>query len=86
MDWMKFNLADIVREVKAFVQTQGVPEKTCLCAQMPNCKVWTLGDMAWRLKETSHKDADGRWVLPTTAEVFDDYHTRRKAPSFTAGI
>lgn len=52
---------------------EGVPEKTCLCAQMRNCKVWTLGAMAWRLKETSHKDSDGRWVLPTTAEVFDDY-------------
>lgn len=36
---------------------EGVPEKTCLCAQMRNCKVWTLGAMAWCLKETSHKDA-----------------------------
>ena len=52
---------------------EGVPEKTCLCAQMRNCKVWTVGATGWRLKEASEKGPDGRWILPGTAEVFDDY-------------
>ena len=52
---------------------QGIPEKTCLCAQMRNSKVWTVGATGWRLKETSVKGPDGRWILPTTEEVFDDY-------------
>ena len=51
----------------------GIADKTCLCAQMRNCKVWTLGALGWRLKETSVRGEDGRWVLPTAADVFNDY-------------
>lgn len=52
---------------------EGIREKTCLCAQMRSCRVWTLGANGSRLAEAGERDASGRWVLPSTAEVFDDY-------------
>ncbi len=52
---------------------EGIPEKTCLCAQMRNCKVWTVGAKGYRLKEASERGTDGRWRLPSTQEVFEDY-------------
>lgn len=60
--------ADATGDVK-----EGIPGKTCLCAQMRNCKVWTVGATGYRLKETTVRSEDGQWVLPTTAEVFNDY-------------
>lgn len=60
--------ADATGDVK-----EGIPGKTCLCAQMRNCKVWTVGETGHRLKETTVRSEDGQWVLPTTAEVFNDY-------------
>lgn len=60
--------ADATGDVK-----EGIPGKTCLCAQMRNCKVWTVGATGHRLKETTVRSEDGQWVLPTTAEVFNDY-------------
>lgn len=50
-----------------------VASKTCLCTQMRNFKIWTCGATAWRLKETSVKGADGRWIEPTTEAIFKDY-------------
>ena len=66
---------------------EGIPGKTCLCSQMRNCRVWTLGANGARLNEAAEKDASGHWVLPTAGEVFDDYrygvagevHARRGA-------
>gem|GEM_PF-3832598 len=40
---------------------------------MRNCKVWTVGALGHRLKETTVRGEDGRWILPTTADVFNDY-------------
>lgn len=62
------------REAEAAGTAQdGIREKTCLCAQMRNSRVWTLGANGARLAEAGKRDASGRWVLPSTAEVFDDY-------------
>ena len=63
-----WEVADATGDVK-----EGIPGKTCLCAQMRNCKVWTVGATGHRLKETTVRSEDGQWVLPTTAEVFNDY-------------
>ena len=62
------------REAEAAGMAQdGIREKTCLCAQMRSSRVWTLGANGARLAEAGKRDASGRWVLPSTAEVFDDY-------------
>lgn len=52
---------------------QCVKSKTCLCAQMRNYRIWTCGATAWRLKETSEKGPDGRWLLPSTEGIFRNY-------------
>ena len=48
-------------------------EKGCLCTHMRNYKVWTCGAMASRLRETSIQKEDGTWILPTAADVYEDY-------------
>lgn len=48
-------------------------EKCCLCTYMRNYKVWTCGTSAARLHETSVRQANGEWILPTAADVFHDY-------------
>lgn len=48
-------------------------EKGCLCTHMRNYKVWTCGAMASRLRETSIQKEDGEWILPTAADVYEDY-------------
>lgn len=53
--------------------TEGICGKTCLCTQMRNYKLWTVGATAARLKETSSRGADGHWIQPSTREIFDDY-------------
>jgi len=50
-----------------------VKEKTCLCTQMRNFACWTCGHYAYRLKDTSVKDADGQYRLLTAEHVFKDY-------------
>ena len=52
---------------------EGICGKTCLCTQMRNYKLWTVGATADRLKETSAKDRNGHWIYPSTREIFDDY-------------
>lgn len=47
--------------------------KCCLCTLMRNYKVWTCGTSVSRLKETVTRDADGRWILPSAEEVFNEY-------------
>lgn len=56
-----------------------IHDKTCLCSHMRRYKVWTCGQMAWRLKETTRRAADGAWILPTAEEVFDAYRHGREA-------
>jgi nitronate monooxygenase len=63
------------REVAAHpgAKRVSVPDKTCLCTHMRNFEIWTCGQNAWRLKDTSLKRADGSWQLLSAAHVFGDY-------------
>ena len=46
---------------------------TCLCTEMRRFRVWTCGETASRLKETLEVDNEGVYVLPSAADVFNDY-------------
>jgi nitronate monooxygenase len=48
-------------------------EKTCLCTHMRNFKMWTCGHYTYRLKDTTHKLADGNYQLLSAEHVFKDY-------------
>lgn len=50
-----------------------VLDKTCLCTHMRNFEIWTCGQSAWRLKDTSHRRDDGTWQLLSAEHVFRDY-------------
>ncbi|OIQ64786.1 hypothetical protein GALL_536620 [mine drainage metagenome] len=59
------------------LQTPGksisVQDKTCLCTQMRNFKVWTCGHTTYRLKDTSRRGADGNYALLSAEHIFKDY-------------
>lgn len=63
------------REVAANpgVKRISVKDKTCLCTQMRNFDLWTCGHNTYRLKDTSHKQADGQYQLLSAEHVFHDY-------------
>ncbi len=48
-------------------------DKTCLCTHMRNFDIWTCGQLAWRLKDTSVRHEDGNYQLLTAEHVFEDY-------------
>ncbi len=50
-----------------------VKEKTCLCTHMRNYDVWTCGHFTYRLKDTTVKNADGSYLIPSAEHVFKDY-------------
>ena len=50
-----------------------VKDKTCLCTHMRNFDIWTCGQTAWRLKDTSLRKADGSYQLLTAEHVLKDY-------------
>jgi nitronate monooxygenase len=50
-----------------------VRDKTCLCTQMRNFACWTCGHTAYRLKDTSTRNADGSYQLLNAEHVFKDY-------------
>lgn len=50
-----------------------VQDKTCLCTQMRNFDVWTCGQSAGRLKDTSILGPDGQYQLLSAEHVFNDY-------------
>jgi nitronate monooxygenase len=55
------------------LKTLSVKEKTCLCTHMRNFNCWTCGHYTYRLKDTTHKLADGRYQLLTAEHIFRDY-------------
>jgi NAD(P)H-dependent flavin oxidoreductase YrpB (nitropropane dioxygenase family) len=63
------------REVAAHPEqkTVVVMDKTCLCTHMRNFNCWTCGHYTYRLKDTTHKKADGDYQLLTAEHVFKDY-------------
>ena len=50
-----------------------VMDKTCLCTHMRNFEIWTCGQSASRLKDTTVKRSDGTYELLSAAHVFRDY-------------
>ncbi|PKO92877.1 MAG: nitronate monooxygenase [Betaproteobacteria bacterium HGW-Betaproteobacteria-10] len=50
-----------------------VMDKTCLCTQMRNFNLWTCGQLTYRLKDTTIRDAAGNYQLLTAEHVFKDY-------------
>jgi nitronate monooxygenase len=50
-----------------------VKDKTCLCTHMRNFDIWTCGQYAYRLKDTTVRLPDGHYALLSTEHVFHDY-------------
>ncbi|GAB4217938.1 MAG: nitronate monooxygenase [Rhodoferax sp.] len=50
-----------------------VQDKTCLCTQMRNFKLWTCGHTTYRLKDTTRRNADGSYQLLSAEHIFKDY-------------
>ncbi|WP_305821771.1 nitronate monooxygenase [Massilia brevitalea] len=50
-----------------------VMDKTCLCTHMRNYNCWTCGHFTYRLKDTTHKLADGSYQILSAEHVFKDY-------------
>ena len=54
-------------------KTVVVMDKTCLCTHMRNFNCWTCGHFTYRLKDTTHKLADGNYQILSAEHVFKDY-------------
>jgi len=50
-----------------------VKDKTCLCTHMRNFDIWTCGQYAYRLKDTTRRAADGSYRMLSAEHVFRDY-------------
>ncbi|NOU01773.1 MAG: nitronate monooxygenase [Gallionella sp.] len=50
-----------------------VKEKTCLCTHMRNYDCWTCGHYTYRLKDTTHRNADGTYQILSAEHIFHDY-------------
>jgi nitronate monooxygenase len=63
------------REVAAHPDARriSVMDKTCLCTHMRNFDIWTCGQLTWRLKDTTLRDAEGHYQLLSAEHVFKDY-------------
>lgn len=63
------------REVAAHPGARKVKvwDKTCLCTHMRNFEIWTCGQLTWRLKDTTHKRADGSYQMLSAEHIFKDY-------------
>lgn len=63
------------REVAAHpgARKVSVMDKTCLCTQMRNFDLWTCGQLTYRLKDTTIRDAAGNYQLLSAEHIFKDY-------------
>jgi len=63
------------REVAAHPEARKVKvlDKTCLCTHMRNFDLWTCGQLTWRLKDTTHRLADGSYQILSAEHIFKDY-------------
>ena len=59
--------------LKEWLENSSEKTKCCLCTNMRNYKVWTCGTSVSRLKTTTVRGQDGKWVLPTAEQIFNDY-------------
>ncbi len=60
-------------EANPGVKRISVKDKTCLCTHMRNFDCWTCGHYTYRLKDTTHQNADGTYQILTAEHVFKDY-------------
>ncbi|MEX5749012.1 nitronate monooxygenase [Massilia sp. X63] len=63
------------REVQASPDGKNISvlDKTCLCTHMRNFNCWTCGHFTYRLKDTTHRLADGSYQILSAQHVFEDY-------------
>ncbi|MGG7603138.1 nitronate monooxygenase [Massilia sp. BKSP1R2A-1] len=63
------------REVQASPDGKNISvlDKTCLCTHMRNFNCWTCGHTTYRLKDTTHRLADGSYQILSAQHVFEDY-------------
>ena len=63
------------REVQASPDGKNISvmDKTCLCTHMRNFNCWTCGHYTYRLKDTTHRLADGSYQILSAQHVFEDY-------------
>jgi len=63
------------REIAAHPDARkiSVMDKTCLCTHMRNFDIWTCGQLTYRLKDTTHRLADGSYQMLSAERVFHDY-------------
>jgi nitronate monooxygenase len=63
------------REVAAHPELKKIRvwDKTCLCTHMRNFDLWTCGHYTYRLKDTTHRDENGRYRILSAEHVFNDY-------------
>lgn len=54
-------------------KTISVMDKTCLCTHMRNFNCWTCGHTTYRLKDTTHRNADGTYQTLSAEHIFKDY-------------
>jgi nitronate monooxygenase len=40
---------------------------------MRNFDIWTCGQLTWRLKDTTVRQADGSYLIPSAEHIFQDY-------------
>jgi nitronate monooxygenase len=50
-----------------------VKDKICLCTHMRNYDCWTCGHYTYRLKDTTHRNADGTYQSLPAEHIFHDY-------------
>ncbi len=50
-----------------------VKDKVCLCYHFSKFNCYTCGQYVYRLKDTTHRLADGRYQILTASHVFEDY-------------
>lgn len=50
-----------------------IKDKTCLCTHMRNYDCWTCGHYTYRLKDTTHRNADGTYQTLSAEHIFKDY-------------
>src|SRR5574343_876771 len=60
-------------EAKGSDKNLVIMDKTCLCTHMRNFNCWTCGHYTYRLKDTTHKKANGSYQLLSAEHVFKDY-------------
>ncbi|MDX8385893.1 MAG: nitronate monooxygenase [Gallionella sp.] len=60
-------------EANPGVKRISVKDKTCLCTHMRNYDCWTCGHYTYRLKDTTHQNADGTYQILTAEHIFKDY-------------